>query len=467
MSRAAAIQREALPSARRTADWPRTTRVMPWLIAMLLAMIYLVPFDSVFLPIKLPVDSALDRLVLGVMFLIWLTVTLAGESRPRFRHSPMNLAILLFVTICVLSIAFNLRNLAWSGELPLSLKELSLAVSYVGLFYICSTSVRASEVLAFAKLLVILGCLTAIGTIYQYRTGTNPFFSIATAIFGGAHVLSSAAATAAAAPALAVNVRPSVTGPAVHGLADATLMAAAFPFSLAFAAAAKRRGETIRWLGGTALVLGGCVATGRKTALLVPLVSLLVLIVYEPRRYLRFWPVAVAGFVLAELLLPHALSRLVYQLTTASSSSSTSTRVSDYPAVAPYVLSHLLIGRGYGSFDPNKYRILDNQMLGWLVEIGILGAIAYTGMMAAAIITVARVARKGIGPARRLMQSVVAVSAGFFVSNFLYDTFGFRQAPYVFFFVAALGVACVSDPMAPQSVGEEDPSVAARRSLRN
>jgi hypothetical protein len=116
--------------------------------------------------------------------------------------------------------------------------------------------------------------------------------------------------------------------------------------------------------------------------------------------------------------------------------------------------SHLLFGRGYGSFDPFKYRILDNQMLGWLVEIGVVGALAYAGVMAGAIVSVARVARRGVGSAKRLMQSVVAVSVGFFVSNFLYDTFGFRQAPYIFFFVAALGVACVSDPVAPQSVGE-------------
>ena len=135
------------------------------------------------------------------------------------------------------------------------------------------------------------------------------------------------------------------------------------------------------------------------------------------------------------------------------------------PAVAPYVLSHLLIGRGYGSFDPLKYRILDNQMLGWLVETGVIGVLAYAGMMAGAIVSVARVARKGIGPARRLMQAVVAVSAGFFVSNFLYDAFGFRQEVYIFFFVAALGVAYVSDPTAPQSVGEEDPSATVTSPL--
>ena len=426
-------------------NWPRTTRILPWLIAFLLAMIYLVPFDSISLPIHLPINSNLDRFVLGGVFLVWLTVGLAGEGRVRLRRSPMNVAIFVFVLVCVLSIAVNLRALTWDGELTLSLKELSLAVSYIALFYICATSIRGAEVLAYIRLLVALGVLTAIGTIYQYRTGTNPFFSIAGTLFGASHVASAASQAASVSPAAAgTAARPLVTGPTIHGLADVTLMAVALPFALVLATYATRKREIAVWLLAAALLLGGCVATGEKSGLLVPFVSFMVLLAYGPRRYLRLWPLLILGFVAVELL-PHALSRLVYQISNAGSGASTQGRTADYPGVVPFVLSHLIIGRGYGSFDPFKYRILDDQMLGWLVEIGVVGAVSYMAIMAAAIASAFRVALHGAGIARPLMQGVIAATAGFFLSNFLYDTFGFRQAPYIFFFVAALGVACSGD----------------------
>jgi O-antigen ligase len=429
-------------------DWPHTGRVMPWTVAALLAMIYLVPFDSITLPVHLPVDSKLDRFVLGFAFLLWVMVALGGTARPRLVRSPVNAAILIFLLVCILSIGFNLHSLAWDGELSLSVKQLSLAASYVVLFYICATSVRRSEVPAFAKLLVGLACLTAIGTIYQYRTGTDPFFTISSAVLGGSHVASASSVTAAAAQTSA-SARPLVTGPAQHGLADTTLMCVALPFALVFARAASRRRGQALWSAAGVLLLAGSFSTGRKSALLVPLASYIVLVMYD-RRHLRFLPYAVVLGGVASAILPHAISHLVFQLTHASSSSSTATRTSDYPAVVPYILSHLIIGRGYGSFDPHKYRILDDQMLGWLIEIGVVGAIAYLGLMVATVATVWRVARSGAAAERALSQAVVAVTAGFFLSNFFYDTFGFRQAPYAFFFVAALGVAMVArQPGAP------------------
>jgi hypothetical protein len=440
-------------SPRLRDDWPHTRRVVPWLIAVLLVMIYIVPFDSISLPIHLPINSNLDRFVLGGSFLVWLAVVLAGRSDIRLRRSPMNVAICVFVGICILSIAVNLRSLTWDGELTLSLKEFSLAGSYIALFYICSTTIRSTEVLAFARLLVCLAVITAVGTIYQYRTGTNPFFQIASTIFGGAHVVSAAVGSAAvSASAAGVAARPAITGPTIHPLADTTLMASAIPFSLAFAAAARRQRELLGWLVAMLVLAGGCVATDRKTALIVPLVSILVLVVYQPRRYTRFWPVLVVAVLLVEVITPHALSRLIYQVGHASSGSSTTTRTADYPAVVPFVLSHLLVGRGYGSFDPTKYRILDDQMLGWLIEIGVLGALSYLGLMGAAIASAHRVARRGIGVGGNMMQAVVAVVAGFAISNFFYDTFGFRQAPYVFFFVAALGIAYSSAHPEPEPV---------------
>src|ERR1700735_939530 len=56
--------------ARRPAwadDWPHTTRLMPWLIAVFMATVFLVPIDGTTFNVKLPVDSRPDRFLLIAM----------------------------------------------------------------------------------------------------------------------------------------------------------------------------------------------------------------------------------------------------------------------------------------------------------------------------------------------------------------------------------------------------------------
>ena len=44
----------------RGGDWPRTTRVLPWMFAGFMALIWLVPFNEIELDGSLPIDLKLD-----------------------------------------------------------------------------------------------------------------------------------------------------------------------------------------------------------------------------------------------------------------------------------------------------------------------------------------------------------------------------------------------------------------------
>ena len=447
--------RRTTPSPSFNDNWPHTSRVLPWLIAAFLVMVFWVPFDSITLPVSLPINSDLDRFVIGGIFLVWLTVLLGQPDAITFRRSPMNTAIVGFLAVAFASLVANLPQLAWDGELSLSVKELSLIISYLVGFYVIVTSVRPCEIAAYSKLLVLLALGTAVGTVYQYLSGSNPFFFIAKAVFVGAHVQSSAAAVEAVT---GPGSRPSITGPTLHGLADATLIATAVPFCVCFASAARNRRAKVAWWIAMVILLAGCLATGRKTALVVVACAFVVLILYEPRRYYRYiWtPFIAAGCLF--IIAPHAIEKLFNQVS-AGSSSSTASRTADYAPVLPDIYSHLLIGRGYGSYDQFKYRILDDQMLSWLITIGVLGAVAYVLMILASLITVHRIARRPRILEDRLMQAVAAASIGFLATNFTYDTFGFRQAPYSFFIVAALGVVWASrDRIGPRETGDSQPA---------
>ena len=165
----------------QTDNWPHTHRALPWLVAVFLGMLFLFPFDSATLPLQGGMfEMKLDRMLVFVMGGIWLAAIAAGKSdAPQLRRSPVNLALGIFVALAIASVLLNLQLLANSGELALALKKLVLLGSYIAFFFIVASSVRPGEVPAFLKYAVGLSLITALGVIYEYRTKTNLFWTLA------------------------------------------------------------------------------------------------------------------------------------------------------------------------------------------------------------------------------------------------------------------------------------------------
>jgi hypothetical protein len=412
-------------------DWPRTTRVLPWLVALFVAMLFLVPFDAVVLPINLGVDSKIDRFLVlalaGAAVIAWLG---GGRMAPRIRRSPMDWALLAFASTIVLSLALNVTGLVHGGEMGLALRRAALLVSYGVVFYVVASCVRPAEIPPLVTLVIGLAVITAAGTIVEYNTGTNLFYDASRSLIPGATVT-----PIPVAPDLA---RANVVGPAGHGLADATLLTIALPFAvLRFVERVGRR----RVLYGIAVVLivAGAIATVRRTALVAMALALLVVALYRGREVWKQLPFLLVAIVAVGALAPDALSGILDQFANVQNDSSAGDRASDYAAVLPDVASHLVSGRGFGSLSISNYRILDNQYLSTLIETGVLGLVAYLWVIAAPLLTAHRVARSG-GPLSGAAVATIAASAGFLVTNALYDAFGFRQAIYGFFLVAGLAV---------------------------
>ncbi len=442
---------ERRPATPRLDAWPHTNRVMPWLVALFMAMIYFVPVDGIILPIHLPFNAGLDRMALGVMVAIWFATSVASRNPPRFKHTPINFAIYAFLVLCMVSLVLNLRDLSWDGELTLSVKQFLLAGTYVVFFYVVASSLTREDVRGFAKLIVFLAALSAIGTVIEYRAHHDLFADIAK-LFPGAHVIHSTTGGS-----IVPGARAEFSGPTLHGLADATLLAAGMPFAMILFVNAQASASRFRYGLAMIAIIAGCVATQEKTAIILVVLSIVVTVAYRPRRFAPYWPMLIVAAVVIEVAAPHAISGVVYQFRDLNKSTSTSDRTADYSAVAPFIDTHLLFGRGFGSFDPHKYRILDDQMLGFLVAIGSFGVLAYVAMILTPLACVHRRARRARAPDDELLAGIAAGCVLYLASNFLYDTFSFRQGPYVFFFLAALAAAALGVHSSPPSreVGAE------------
>ena len=430
-------------------DWPNTTRVLPWLIAGFLAMLWLIPIDGTYLPIRLPFDSTIDRAALLVILLAWVVALGAREYGPRWHRSKVNAGVFVFLLVATASVLLNLTAVARAEELQLALKKLSLLLCYTGFFVVVATSVRPRELQRFLILILALASITALGTVVEYRTGIDHFYRWAAKL---------PIVSVAAEPGDRRFGRPSIVGPTQHGLADATILAMVVPIAIVGVMRSRRLPQKMLYAIALGLLFAGMVATLRKTALVLPLVVVVVLLIYQPRRMMRLAPLGLLMIVAMQAISPGALAGIRYQIEGGSKLSNEG-RTNDYTAVQPDLVSHPLIGRGYGTYDPRinqnkhrdeRHRILDNQVLMLLIEIGVLGLAAYLAIGALGIAGLHRRARardpSRAGPALAVIGAICA----FLVSNLLFDTLAFPQVPYVFFCLLALGVVTMAGDDAAQ-----------------
>lgn len=418
-------------AAARAADWPRTTRLLPWLLFGFLAMIWVVPFDSVMLPAGLPVNLTLDRAFLLVLTIAWVL----GDTEPAREHrvSRLHWAFGIFAAIAIVSVLANSEALVRVGDIELAIKQMALLCSYVIFFALAASIIRAAEVSKMITGLIAFACVTALAVIVEYRFGINVFHEYIGPLFPG-------------------YVRPpgigevdsigrkQIFGPTVQPLATSVMLAMALPFALAWLLKATERRERIVYSIAVVVLIGGILATQKKTSAIAPLVVIAVFTAYRPRAMARLLPLALVLLVVTHFTAPGALGGVIDQLTPhrATQVNSTQDRVGDYEAIEPDVASHPLIGRGYGSYDQVKHRILDNQYLTLAIGVGFLGIVAYLSIYVLSFAAAHPVARSGDPDRAPPALAVVAGLAVALIGGAILDFLSFPQLSYLFCLMVAI-----------------------------
>jgi hypothetical protein len=450
----------------RAGDWPRTSRLVPWLIALMIAIFFLVPFNDVLLDVPLPIDLYFDRLFLPILIGVWaIALAAGGPGAPKIRLTWMHAAIGAFVAVAGLSIVLGARDIQHGLSWDLAIKKLALLGSYVSLFVIVASSVRRSEVRAFTTYTLGLACVCALGIIVEYRLGTNLFYKVTDAVLPNPFTVGSV-------DSLGVDEigRREVRGPAQAPLEAVAMMAMVLPIvisRLIHLTGVKR--EKLKYAIVTAIIMAAIVATFRKSAFLAPISVCLTIAYFRRRELLKLAPLGIVLVVMVQALSPGALNGVLGQLDSSRLGVNTvSDRTADYDAIRPDVLSHLLIGRGYGSYEPTTYRILDMELLRQLIEGGALGLLAYLSMGAAVVF----VARKPIR-SRDLHDAPVALAAAaagvcFIVISTLFDVMSFPHVPYIFLWMAGLLAVITTQPRPepePEPAPVLEPAVTRERVL--
>ena len=84
--------------------------------------------------------------------------------------------MLVFGAIALLSIVLNIDRIYQQNQLSFVEKQFSQLLAYGVFFFLVVATIRPEEVPAFTRLVMALACLTAVGVIYESRTGNNVFY---------------------------------------------------------------------------------------------------------------------------------------------------------------------------------------------------------------------------------------------------------------------------------------------------
>jgi O-antigen ligase len=183
----------------------------------------------------------------------------------------------------------------------------------------------------------------------------------------------------------------------------------------------------------------------------VPAFALLALFAARPRQFLRLAPYGIVALVIGLALSGGSFSS-VKALENVGTQDSTGARTADYPAIVPDLLTNPLLGRGYGTHNTirvDTYRIFDNEFLGEVYQVGVLGLLAFLALVLTPLFMVRSVLRSDNRLRGPPALAAGAACVGFGVACALYDILSFSEAPYLFLFMAAMCTcaACVEVPV--------------------
>jgi hypothetical protein len=445
-------QRRSRLIGRAAADWPRTTRLLPWSIASLIAMIWLTPFDRLQLGGGgTPINITLDRVVIPIVIVIWLIAFSAGPgAAPRLKVTRVHVAMGAYLACAFLSVVLDAHYLNHTGELAISVKKVPLLVSYISIFVIVASSIRRSEVRAFMTFTLALAVIVGLEAVYEYHTHTDLFLSL----LGHLGPFKLSAADTTNATVLDSLGRFDLQGPTDYGAELTAILSMALAIALLRFLEATSLRQRILYGVPIGLLPYAMFATERKTALLAPAVALLTIAYFRRRQLLSLAPLILVLAIGAVAISPQTLGHVVSQFTgaNATKTQTVDARTANFDAVRPDFWSNLLFGRGQGSYAPPSDRVVDSDIILPLVETGVLGLAAFL-LIPLSLISVAR--KKASEPSdpdsTAALVGVTAATILLCVVT-LYSFMSLAHGPDVFMYVAGLTVVAVGSDGEPLGV---------------
>lgn len=359
--------------------------------------------------------------IIGVaMFAWWAASRLVRRTRPTARN-PVHWLIGIFAAAILASYVAGMSRPITSLELNSADRALISLAAWCGVMLIVSEGIR-SRIRAWHLVQLIAGAagFLAVLGLLQYFLGLDLAQYIK---------LPGLSANSAYGTSLDRSGFRRVTATAGHPIEYGVVLAALLPLVMHCALYAPSVTQRRRWWA-VAIVAGLALPMSlARSAFIGAALAVLVMYPTWPRRARRRIVAAtLAGAFALSVVVPGLLGTMRSLFLNIDSDPSTQGRKDDYGPAAQYFQQHPFSGRGFGTFIPEIYRTLDNQYLGLLLEVGVIGTMAFLALLIGSIACAAIVRRSTTDAvARDLAQSLIAGIVVIGVNSATFDTFGFAM----------------------------------------
>ncbi|MEO6879786.1 MAG: O-antigen ligase family protein [Mycobacteriaceae bacterium] len=227
-----------------------------------------------------------------------------------------------------------------------------------------------------------------------------------------------------------------------HPIELSVVLAMALPLTLWVAFTSTGRARSWWWLA-VGLVAVAIPMTVSRTGVLGLLVGLLVMLPsWSWRRRIQVLVIGSAGLVAMRLAIPGLLGTLRSYLFTPAQDPSLLSRAAGRATAVKLVEQRPFLGRGFGTFLPQRYTFLDNQVLLSAVETGALGLLALAALFLTGIglgLSTVRTAHRVDASDEAGLAVALLASLAVSVSAWLtYDALSFSTSRAVTFVVLGL-----------------------------
>lgn len=343
--------------------------------------------------------------------------------------------LMFFILLGVILVSYSLSNFVGmpTRETGLADGGVLKALSWAGILLIANDGAADRErLLTLLRRTALIGGLMASLGLVQFWSGQSLVSSIyipgLTLDSGFDNVQSRGGFTRAAATAS-------------HPLEYGTVLCMSLPIAIGLAINDVHRGSLARWFPVAAISAAAVLSVSRSALVgVVAGVAILAVSWSRPAR-IRAAIVAVVAVIVTYLFIPGMVGTIRGLFVGLGEDTSAASRTSSYSVALEMAGRTSPVGRGFGTFLPD-YRILDNQYLGLLIEIGTIGLLAFLGMILAGLLC-CLFARRRLSDSlmRHLSYAMFASLAAGTVTFAFFDALTFPIAADLMFFLLGLSGA--------------------------
>ena len=435
--------------------WPVVT--WPNALLVFIAALWFVPIKLYGLPVGLPFELELYRVLIAVLVMAFVVNSLTTK-RPVEAFSASK-PLFLLAAVVLTSQIINAAEIDTSGE-GQALKSLSLLLSLIIVYLLFASVLDTFREVELVTVALVLGAVVvAIAAIYEGQRNYNVFDHLAEWI----PILDRNEREVSALRGGRLRVHASAQHPIAFGAALMMML----PFVVYFAAKAATRGRRALWIAGMLVIAAGAAATISRTTVVMGVVMTICAVSVRRQAVIKLLPLVLVLPLFVHSAAPGAIGGLLKSFGSQEGTSligslnsrageSGSGRLADVdPAFDLWSQSPLV---GIGLDNPNIATtgvetsatgpaqpavvplIFDNQYLLTLVTLGLLGSIAVIWFVWGTARRLLRSAKRTVGHRADFVAACGIACAGYGAGMIFYDSLAFIQVTLLLFIFAALGL---------------------------